>query len=108
MRFLILIVAINLLSGVEELVGEEKNPAETKAGAEGFEWSYLPELPPASGEAMQAGLAGRKLCFRDVFMMRVFFLLCVWWVLLGWIRDFILRGVDLGSNRPLVFRPNNT
>ena len=58
--------------------------------------------------AMQADLAGRRLCFRDVFMMRVFFLLCALWVLLGWIRDFILRGVDLGSNRPLVFRPNNT
>ena len=58
--------------------------------------------------AMQAGLAGRKLCFRDVFMMRLFFLLCALWVLLGMIRDFILRGVDLGSNRPLVFRLNNT
>ena len=58
MRFLILIVAINLLSGVEELVGEEKNQAETKASAARFEWSYLPELPPASGEATQAGLAG--------------------------------------------------
>ena len=58
--------------------------------------------------AMQAGLASRKLCFRDVFMMRVFFLLCVLGLILGWFRDFILRGVDLGSNRPLVFRLNNT
>ena len=57
---------------------------------------------------MQAGLAGRKLCFRDVFMMRVFFFLCVLAVLLGWIRDFIVRGVDLGSSRQLVFRLNNT
>ena len=58
--------------------------------------------------AMQAGLASRKLCFRDVFMMRVFFFLCVLAVLLVRIRDFILRGVDLCSNRPLEFRLNNT
>ena len=58
--------------------------------------------------AMQAGLAVRKLNFREVFMMRVFFFLCALPVLLGWIRDFILRGVDLGSNSLLVFRPNNT
>ena len=58
--------------------------------------------------AMQAGLAARKLCFRDVFMMRVFFFLCVLAFILSWIRDLILRGFDLGSNRPLVFRLNNT
>ena len=58
--------------------------------------------------AMQAGLAVRKLSFRDVFMMRAFFFLCVLAVLMGWIRDFIFRGVDLGSSRHLVFRPNNT
>ena len=46
--------------------------------------------------AMQAGLAGKKLCFRDVFMMRVFFLLYALLVFLGMIQDFILRGVDLG------------
>ena len=58
--------------------------------------------------AMQAGLAVRKLSFRDVFMMRVFFLLCVLGLILGWIRDFIFRGVELGSSRLLVFRLNNT
>jgi hypothetical protein len=58
--------------------------------------------------AMQAGLAVRKLNFREVFMMRVFFFLCALAFILGWIRDLILRGFDLGSNRPLVFRLNNT
>ena len=58
--------------------------------------------------AMQAGLVSRKLYFRDVFMMRLFFFLCVLAVILVSIRVFIFRGVDLGSNRLLVFRPNNT
>ena len=58
--------------------------------------------------AVQAGLAVRKLSFRDVFMMRAFFFLCVLGVILVRIRVFIFRGVDLGSSRLLVFRPNNT
>ena len=58
--------------------------------------------------AMEAGLAVRKLSFRDVFMMRTFFFLCVLAVTLVRIRVFIFRGVDLGSNRLLVFRPSNT
>ena len=58
--------------------------------------------------AVQAGLAVRKLSFRDVFMMRAFFFLCVLGVILVRIRVFIFRGVDLGSSRLLVFRLNNT
>ena len=57
---------------------------------------------------MQAGLAVRKLCFRDVFMMRVFFFLCVLSVFFEWLKRLPRFVVELWSSLTLEFRPNNT
>ena len=58
--------------------------------------------------AMQAGLAVRKLCFRDVFMMRVFFFLCVLTVFFVWLKCLPRFVVELRSSLTLEFIPNNT
>ena len=58
--------------------------------------------------AMQAGLAGRKLCFRDVFMMRVLFFLCVLSVFFEWLKRLARFVVELWSSLTLEFIPNNT
>ena len=58
--------------------------------------------------AMQAGLAVRKLCFRDVFTMRLFFFQCVLIVFFGWLNRLPRFVVELWSSLTLEFRPNNT
>ena len=58
--------------------------------------------------AMQAGLAVRKLCFRDVFMMRAFLFLCALTVYLASLKRLPRFVVELWYSPTLAFRLNNT
>ena len=57
---------------------------------------------------MQAGLAGRKLSFRDVFAMRL--ILFLWELVVNWAGSWELwwRGGDLGWSWGLDLGLNNT
>ena len=57
---------------------------------------------------MQAGLAVRKICFRNVFMMRLFFFQCVLIVFFVWLKRLPRVVAELWSSLTLEFKPNNT
>jgi hypothetical protein len=58
--------------------------------------------------AMQAGLAARKLSFRDVFTRRLFIFLCFMAAVFTWLESLGRVLEDLWASKSLGFCPNNT